>query len=328
MTATRLRRALLVALLVAPLAACSASLPQPQAAHLPVPPPAVTPEQSQAVATAVGEALTAGDEALEATALETRLSGPALAIRRAEYVRATVDAGRPPTALPTTEVSAVLPQTNTWPRTFLVITEQPSDLGPPRILVLHQESARDQYKLWGWAQIFPGQRMPATAALAVGSPVLEATDSSLVVPPVNLLPQYADILTNGDASEFAAMFAPDKFREWVQADRAQHEQQLDGASYTVGYAAPEAPLAVLGTLDGGALVIGQLTGTTTTTATTTGARVGAGEFEKALAGGQAPTTSLVVTSTAVVVLYVPPASAGGQVVGLASQNSFTAATAS
>ena len=90
----------------------------------------------QDVLTDVGAVLAAADAALDPAQLPPRVEGPALAVRTAEYVRAAATAGaKPPTALPTDEQALIVPQTDVWPRTQLVVTKQPDDLQAPRILV-------------------------------------------------------------------------------------------------------------------------------------------------------------------------------------------------
>jgi hypothetical protein len=268
--------------------------------------------------------------------LEGRLSGPALTIRTSEYTQFVGTNGEKPLTVVSTKLrSAVLPQLDTWPRTFLVATTQADVTAPPSILIFHQPTARDPYTLWGWAQSHVGtvprnQILPLTAEYAEGSRVLSDTDQSLKVLPADVLGQYADVLTNGDQSEFAATFVSDDLRAWVQEQRDRSAQEAgDVVTVTMAFAAAGGPLAVFETVDKGALVVGELTGTVTTEAVP-GGKVNAQPFEEALAG--APVTDkLVVTRTIVVVLYVPEKSALGQdgepmqVVGVASQNSITAA---
>ena len=84
------------------LGACSGSLPEPapEAAQA-VAPPVLTAAQSETVLERLGEVLGQADAALDPALLAERVSGPALAMRGAEYVRASATAGaKLPTALP------------------------------------------------------------------------------------------------------------------------------------------------------------------------------------------------------------------------------------
>ncbi|MBU4213350.1 MAG: hypothetical protein KJ792_01685 [Actinobacteria bacterium] len=321
--------AALAAVVALLMTACSNPLPTAMPEAEAVAPPALSAVQSQAVVAAVGSVLSTSDKALDPAGLPARLTGPALAMRTAEYIRSTATGGaKPPTPLPANEATAVIPQTDVWPRTMLVITDQPDDLSARRVLVLQQAAPRDQYKLWGWARMFPGE-FPTTAALTTGSAVLAADDPDLVVPPSAILSQYADVLANGAASASAAKYAGDTFRTAIEANRTQQQALAaeGGATFTETYTATDGPVVSLATQEGGALVVGQLSTTSTITAAQGGTLTNSDPFSAALAGA-APTTTLVRTYTDVLVFYVPPASAGGQVVALAAEQILTAAAVS
>ena len=332
-SAGRARRALLSLGLVPVLAlgACGTSLPTAEPEPAPaVPPPAVSIGQSQRVLDAIAEVVAAGDGTNDATGLAARLEGPALAARSAEYVRAVATGGtRAPTALPFDEQVLVVPETDTWPRTQLVVSEQPDDLQAPRVLVLRQASPREPYRLWGWARLMPGVSMPATAAPEEGSPVLAPDDDTLLVPPAEVAARYADVLGAGDASAHAATFAPDAFRGAIVDERNRLSSSLgDAASLAETYTAAAEPVVALGTADGGALVVADMTTTSTVTLAVAGGRIPVEPFYAALAGGATTAgTSLARTFTGVVVFYVPPAGSDAQVQVLAGEQIVTAAAA-
>jgi hypothetical protein len=306
------------------LGACASPPPEPQPEAAPaVAPPAVTVAQSQSVLGQLGEVLAAGDASFDATGLPARLSGPALAARTLEYARAVSTAGaKLPTALPTDAQVLVVPDTTTWPRTQLVVTEQPENLEAPRILVLRQESAREPYRLWGWARLGPGVQMPATADPTGGSAVLPSDSTDLLVPPAEVLAQYADVLANGDASAFAATYPLDFFRQTIEAARTN----MQAAVAPVGTVAetyvprPE-EIVALGTADGGALVVGGLDTTTTLAIADPG--IDLDPTTAALAGRPRVTNHLVSTWVDVLVFYVPPAGAATPVQLLAGEHART-----
>lgn len=313
------------------LGGCAASLPEPTPDAVPaVAPPAVTVGQAQRVLDAVAEVVAAADAGNDATGLPARLEGPALAIRRAEYVRNATNGGtRPPTVLPFDEQALVVPETDTWPRTQLVVTEQPADLQAPRVLVLRQASPREPYRLWGWARLLPSVQTPATAAPEEGSPTLPPDAEGLLMPPQDAVGQYADVLANGDASPYVASFAPDAFRSAIEAERGGVVTQLgDAASLTQTYAPVGEPVVTLGTVDGGAIVVSEIATTSTVTLPATGGSITVEPFYSALAGGATTAgTSLTRTFSGVVVMYVPPADSGAQVQVLAGEQSVTGASA-
>lgn len=310
------------------LAACAQPVPQPRPDAVPaVPPPALTAAQSERVLDQVGEVLAAADAAGDPAALAPRVTGPALAIRGAEYIRSQVTGGqRPPVTIPTTAQTSVVPDTTSWPRTQMVVTEQPADLQAPLLLVLVQNGPRDAYQLWGWARLGPSVQMPATADPAVGSEPVAPDDASLLMPPAEALAQYADVLTNGDASPAAATFPADFFRAAIAQARAQTTESLQAVATVAETVAPVPDqVMALRTADGGAIVVGQLS-TVTTVTLSQGSITLNDPFDAALAGTPSVTSNLVRTWTDVVALYVPPAGAGTQVQVLAAEHARTAVT--
>jgi hypothetical protein len=311
------------------LGACAAALPQPEPAAAPaVALPVLSVAQSEGVLSRIGAVLDSADAALDPAGLPERLTGPALAIRTAEYVRATATAGaKPPTVLPTRAQTLVVPDTTTWPRTELVVTEQPDDLQAPRLLVLTQATARDPYRLWGWARLGAGVKMPGTADTAHGSAPIAADATGLLLSPAETLAQYADVLANGDRSTFAGAFPADFFRTYIETRRAAYSESLKAvATVTETYTPADGGIVALATADGGAIVVGAMT-TQTTIAVAHGSVALDDAFEAALAGRASVTKSSVRTWTDVVAFYVPPAgSTTTQIQVLAAEHSLTSVT--
>lgn len=324
----RLTRTALVVIAGLGLAACAAPPPEPAPDAVPaVPPPVLTVAQSTRVLDSIGEVLAAGDAALDPAGLPARVSGPALTIRTAEYIRATATNGeRPPVTIPMTAQTTIVPDTDTWPRTQMVVTEQPADLQAPLLLVLEQTAPREPYRLWGWARLGPSVQMPATAEPTIGSEPVAPDDSSLLITPTEAIAQYADVLTNGDASSFAGTFPADFFRTALQGAREQTAASLATVGTVAETVAPaETAVTSLRTADGGAIVVGQLS-TVTTVTLSQGSITLSDPFDAALAGTASVASHLVRTWTDVVALYVPPAGGGEQVQVLAAEHARTAVT--
>ncbi|GIG30228.1 hypothetical protein [Cellulomonas marina] len=308
-------------------AGCATPLPEP----VPAPAPAVAPAtlaqtQLDRVLGDLGAVLADADATSDAARLAPRVEGPALRTRTAEYVRATATSGqRGPTPLPVTPASVLVPATTQWPRSTLVVTEQPADLQAPRILVLRQDDARSPYRLWGWARLLPGVQLPATAGAGTGVPVLDAGSEALRLAPEAVLDQYADVLTNGDASAAAPTFASDAFREGLVAARTQAAANVQAVgSVTETSAAVPDSVVALGTLDGGALVVGQLT--TTTTFTVSQGSLTLDATDAALSGKTSVSRTLVYTYDDVLAFYVPPAGSTDQVRLLAAEHARVGVT--
>ncbi|ROS23204.1 hypothetical protein [Cellulomonas sp. PhB150] len=326
------RATALTAGLVALLAACSSSLPEPTPPPAPaVAPAAVTPGQSTRVLTDLGTVLEAADKKLDDKLLEPRLEQPALDMREAEYVRAeATDGKREPTALPTTAQATIVPRTESWPRTQLVVTDQPADLQAQRILVLRQDDPRSQFKLWGWSRLLPSTQMPPTAKAEIGSPVVAPDSEALVVSPEDAIAQYADVLTKDTKSKYDDDFASNASRDEINALRERNEKAVKGSgTYDETYTADDEPVVSLGTIDGGAIVVGRLTALATTTLTLKGATLPISDpFYRALTGKKTAKKSVVRTSTDVLVLYVPPKGSDAPMSVLAFESVITDAKAS
>ena len=324
----RPRRAFVVLVAaVATLSACATPLPSPD----PEPPAAVAPAaltatQSAGVLADLGSVLSTADASLDATLLAPRVVGPALAMRAAEYLRDEATGGqRAPTVLPTAPQVEIVPQTTTWPRVQLVVTEQPDDLQAPRVLILEQATPRDRYALWGWARMFPNAATPRTAEPDRGSPVLPPDDAHLVMPPDQVFGAYADLLANGDASASASSFAADPFRDSVAQSRqalTTNVQEIGTVAETYTPSGP--PLTVIGDADGGALVVGSMATVSTVTISLAGAKLSLSPFESAAAGASEAGTSLARTYTDVLVFHVPAAGSGQPVQLIAAEAVLTA----
>lgn len=332
----RRRAAALAAAASLVLAACAPALPEPAPAAVPaVPPPALTIDQSDRVLGQIGTILASADAALSTTGLQTRLSGPALASRTAEYAVTTATAGaKGLTSLQMNAQTLVVPSTETWPRTEFVVTEQPDDLSSPRLLVLQQADPRSQYTLWGWARLLPGIKMPATAAPTVGSAPLPPDATGLAATPTDVVAQYADVLLNGDASAYAAAFAaPDSYRQGIAAGRAPLAQVASQASgaFTETYTPVADQTFALSTADGGALVVAAMS--TSSALSFSGASLPlppelAAVSGGALAPGAELRSSLAVTYSDVIAFYVPPAGAKSPVQVLGAEHIRTSVTGS
>jgi hypothetical protein len=222
----------------------------------------------------------------------------------------------------------VIAQSDTWPRAVLVSTKQPADLvGTGRILVLRQDSPRDQYRLWGSAGLGSGMATPEMTVPSVGSPMLPLDYGNLVVKPSDVLPQYADLLTNSGDSAYAASFVgtdKDGMRAGIEALRAKIEAKRGAGEYSETFEASEEPAVALATADGGALVIGRLT----TTVVVKGIEIAADDpmlvRVAALSGGTLA-SSMTWSYTDVVVFMVPPVSKPGPVVVVAYAHTVTSA---
>ena len=296
------------------LSACSPALPEVKVDPPPETPPVMlTVDQDAAILTAIGETLNAASQTLDPAALDARLSGPALALRTAEFTVATATGNAAAiTEIPTEVQSEVLPTTQTWPRTTFAASVRPQNLQTDRLLVTQQAAPRDQYKLWGWIRLFPGVTLPAFPATDLGTEAVAPDDTSLLLTPAEAVAHYADVLTNGDASPYAAEFGADPLRDQMATQREKRTAsatEIEG-TYTLQFAPVDGALQTLRTSDGGAFVVGEVTASETLQGEES-AKISPSPTEQAFLGGATASNALTVGRTGLVGIYIPPAGTEG-----------------
>ncbi len=310
---SRTRRTLLGAALgLTLLAGCAAELPQPEpepAAATPA--PVLDEARLDRVLAEVSETLATADAAGDAEALRPRVVGPALQLRAGEYriAEATGGSDTPQPLTTTAQVEAVA-ATEGFPRTAMVITQVPEGGNLPLLLVLVQQSPRDQYQLWGWVDLFPGTQTPPLTHPDAGSQPLAPDAAGLVATPTEVVERYVESLGDPD-SELTAQFADDPYRTTVRESVTGIDTSIEAAgdatiTFAVGDDAPRA----LATADGGAIVVGELGSTRTYRKTVAGSTLTVAGSIGALLGEDKEVRGTVSgISEVLVAFYVPPATA-------------------
>ncbi len=308
------------------LAGCSTPLPTPEPDAVPVTAQsAVSAEQVDDVLADLAATLEAADAVPQADLLDPRVTGPARAIREAEYVLRLAGDPDAITPIPQAAQTIIAPATQAWPRTVMVVTEPPEDLQAPLLLTLVQDSPRDQYRLWSWSRLFPGVEMPATAQPEIGSAPVEVDADTLAVPPDEVVARYVDVLTQGDASEFVGAFTEDPLRAGIVALRdALSAGVVDKGTLTETYQPYDTGPHAIATADGGAIVVGAVQ--TVTTITLVDSTLTIGDETASLLGRQTVASNLAITWLSVVVFAVPPAGSEEPVQVLGAEHSRTQVT--
>jgi len=240
------------------LAGCGGDVPQPQPdPSSSTPLPVLDEDRIERVLDEVEATIEEGDASLDPDILAERLTGPALSMREAEYRLAEASDGqRTPTPLTTNSQVEVVAATDEWPRSLYVVSHVPDDANLPLLLVLTQEDARSQYKLWFWTSLLPGAQTPSTARPDAGSMPLAPDAGGLLATPEETVELYAGLLADPDG-EGADLFAEDPFR-------TSYAEMIDALRSTVEvagevrerYGVRENTVSAIETADGGALVVG------------------------------------------------------------------------
>ncbi|SJM52141.1 hypothetical protein [Gulosibacter sp. 10] len=276
------------------------------------------------------------DEALDADLLDPRFTGDALAERTALYEARSADSEMPaPAPFPTGEVVYAIPETSdTWPRVVFAVVNPAEDAAEgatPVALMLVQESVRSNFKVASLTSLAPNVVLPEAAPVSVGAPSIANSDAELVMEPDQIAAAYADIIANGEDSEYADRFDAenDVFRTQVNDEyRSQLEEELDPevVSISFAYAATDtAPIGIT-SIDGGAIVAVSITETETLEAANDRALITVSGRTAVLSGVETSDTGFERTYTDQLLFFVPSAEAGGAVQFLGVSQAMTDAT--
>ena len=285
--------------------------------------PALSDTQFDRILAEVNESIAEADGERDPELLTSRVTGPALTVRTSQLNVAEIrDDDSLVTLLPDTFQQIIVPTTATWPRTMFAITDVGDEFSPPRLLALTQDDPRDDYQLWAWVQLRPGVLMPAFAHVTIGSEELAENDTSLRFTPAEAVEQYADLLTNGDDSEYVDNFEPaidDPFRTflytWVTAQQeALDADRVEGTFSLEVVPMPGEPVKAIraANLDspaepGGAMVMAALVSSEQLEAMEGAVLTPQTQTAQALLEGATFTNVLTATYTDMIALYIPPA---------------------
>lgn len=314
------------------LSSCSVpQQPAPGASETPefaTAPVAVTPGQFSNILVDLAGTVAEADEAKDAALAGVRLTGPALALRTANYTIRTADSAVAPlAAIPSEEVNVMLPeQTDTWPRRVFAVTRA---TGVQAVgLVLTQESPRENYKASYIVTLIAS--VPDVAPPELGAPALPPSNGFGLLPPEELAAAYGDVLIKGDESEFADLFEADgdTLREAIGFDYKTKRQSELPTSATIAFTnGPGADEVVaFNTNDSGQIVSVILEDVETVTPVEAGAAVNPAGQVKALSGKAQSTRGIVATYGVQLLLYVPPTGSTEKIVVLGFAQGLVAAS--
>jgi hypothetical protein len=280
-------------------------------------PPAVTEAQAQRIVSRISQTVAQADAAMDATAAETRLTGPALAERKTNYTLRAAIPDRPALpAIPAEPVQITLPQTtNAWPRTVMTVVESADASAPTTtIMMMTQDNPWSEYRASYVGNLEASTNLPELAAPYVGATQVPPDSSFLVMPPNELATAYADLINNGQNSASWSKFdtANDLLLPAIEDNKKKRTDELNqtGAgtaeiSFTAS-AGPTDPIA-LATLDTGAIVAVNVYESDTAKPTNADAviKLDNNPAVKALTGVDQSATGFTTTYSDQIFFYVP-----------------------
>jgi hypothetical protein len=277
----------------------------------PTDPVAVSPGQFDSILVELVGTVADADESRDNAMAEERLTGPALALRTANYkIRKEDSKVAPLAAIPSELVEVMLPeQTDQWPRRVFAVTRDP---GVQAVgLMLTQDSPRENYKASYIVSLIAS--VPELAPSDLGAPALPPSNGFGLIAPQELAAAYGDVLIKGEESESYGLFAAegDSLREVIGADyKAEKRSDLPKSAKIVFTNGPGPdPVIAFNTNDSGQIVSVILEDSEKVTPTEAGAAINTKGQVKALSGKAQSTRGIIATYGVQLLFYVPPASA-------------------
>jgi hypothetical protein len=288
--------------------------------------PAVSVSQGERILREILGVVSQSDETLNRETLETRLSGPALEVRRFEYnlVRRYTDAERDPQPLQDQPIQLFLPPaTDTWPRNILFVTGQEN----LQLFVLQQLSPRDKYTLFFYANLLPGSDFPEVASELVGANQLKPDNKFLKVSPDVLAVAVGDLLNLGNESSWSLVLDPNNdYIKDVSSVQQGLVETLTNANLTFDHELSGQVPVLLSTVDGGALVAIYMIDTYRIIPKSRGDAVAISGDEAILLGSGGSASGIETRYGAMLLFYVPAAGSDQRITLLgATQQLLTAA---
>jgi hypothetical protein len=328
------------------LTGCSDLFDQPKASVVPtatpiatdlpkakdVTPPAVTVPQLERIMKRVSSVVTDADTKADATLAATRLTGPALQLRQANYAIRAKKADEPALpAITSGPFQVTLPQaTDAWPRVVTTVMRSDDKAKAPVAIALVQKSPRDNYLVDYAISLEPDVTVPDLAPASIGAAVVPPDSKLLKMPPKDVAAAYGDILMNGDASKYNSLFQAkgDSLRTAVGADyKAKAKSSLSStASLAYTNEVPADQTIAMATNNSGAIVWTALNEFETTKVVEAGAEVTltAGGAAEALLGAPSSKTGVQMTYGYQLAFYVPPAGSDDPITLLGFAQGLTA----
>jgi hypothetical protein len=281
------------------------------------PPVSLQLEQVKRILKDVAVVAADADASNDKRILTERFTGAALAVRTTNYaLRARNSRIASLPAVVAEPIKFNLPAaTASWPRVLMAVTDEKGDTALPQMIVLQQESARSNYKVWFTIRLMPGAKIPAVPSADVGAIPVDAASLFLKMPPNRLPLAFGDVLNQGQASLSAQLF--DLNNEFFkQVSQAQKDQAttLNNANITFAHLLGDPNVISLATSNGGAIVSVYQLDRYTIKPKKANSAVSVGAQEKLLLGATGSTRGVRSVYGDMLLFYVPPIAESGKIV--------------
>lgn len=288
--------------------------------------PAVTTVQLQAIMSTIGTTVKDADSKFDDKLLKTRMAGPALADRLANYtIRKANPALAASIAIPSDSIAVNLPQaSNTWPRTVFTVllsnvaaTDTTKASKTYTALMLIQDTPRANYKVHYAMTLEPNTSFHVAPA-NIGTARLDPDTGLFKLQPAQLALAYGDILDKDTEAQSYDLFQAkgDTFRTQVGIESKKAAKAALPATASLSYTNSNGSgqVIVLATNDSGAIVAVDLNETEVVKPVQAGAAVSASGAIQALSGKANSTSGLIAVYGDQLLFYVPSASKSSKIV--------------
>ncbi len=320
--AKKIAAALMAMSLAFGFSACEGQVPSPESNSSADQLPDLTEEQEEQIRTAILDAYDESIDELSTDGLSDFLTGPMLEVHTSRIKVAQSTGSIDSLAIIPDDIEqTIIPVDSGWPRTVYSITTTTDDQQSMRLLVFTQESARENYKLWGVVRLFSGTELPSFTIPSIGSQMGTVDDEGLVATPQEAVEHYADVLENGEDSEYASEFADDLLRDYLTTltETVQEGMELNDGTQEQTFTADVDSITVMRSSDGGDLVVAQITSEWTREAGEGRSAMTASDAEEALLGDEDTTDTIFVTYVNIIALYIPPEDSGEQIIAVGAE---------
>jgi hypothetical protein len=292
--------------------------------------PAVTTPQLEDIIAKISSTVKTADTKFDDKLLETRMAGPALADRLANYTIRKANPALPASiTIPSGSIAVNLPQANNgWPRTVFTVLKSTAKTAattttPAKTattftaLMLIQDNPRANYKIHYAMTLEPNTSLHVAPA-RIGTTRLSPEFGLFKLQPAAIALAYGDILDKDTASTYNDLFEAkgDTFRTQVGAASKKAAAAALPATASLAFTNSNGSgqVIVLATTDSGAIVAVDLNETETVKPVQAGAAVSAPGQIQALSGKATSTTGLVAVYGDQLLFYVPAASKSSKIV--------------
>lgn len=306
-----------MALIPAALSGCAPEYVNPVLSPSPSPAqdtltPVMTKDQLKRILGEITEVVAEADADLDRESIEARVSGPALVARRAAYnIARRTENPTAPAPLLAAPIQLFLPSaTDTWPRSVMVVTGEQT----LTMMVLRQDSARDQYRLYQYMDILPGVDFPEVAAEEVGANTVKEDSKFLLMPPADLANAVGSLLNEGPDSSWSVLVdGENQYISDVSSVQRTLAETLSNANVTFDHKLSSDGMVLLTSGEGGALVGAYMIDTYTIIPKEPGDAVAISGQEAVLLGAGGSATGIETRYGAMLLFHMPAAGSESRV---------------